>query len=116
MAVKMSGFEFKKFWNDSEYWPGKDGETYVEEEEITVNDVVIDELVDPDSVKDTDIVVINGGYINSDNESIDGRELEKHFKLWKKKQSKTTFLVECDKSNLDGIKSAILAAGGKVVL
>lgn len=116
MTVKMSGLEFKSFWNDKNAWPGNDGDTYVEDETISVGDIEHVDGVETEDIKDTDIVKINGGYIYSTADtSLDGKSLETHFKQWKKNKSKTTFIVECDRSIEDAVKAAIIAAGGKVI-
>lgn len=116
MTVKMSGEEFKRFWSDRETWPGNDGDTYVEDEVISVGDVEHVNGVETAEIKDTDIVKIKGGYIYSTvDTSLDGKSLETHFKQWKKKQFRATFLVECDKSLEESIKAAIIVAGGKII-
>lgn len=116
MTVKMSGEEFKRFWSDKKAWPGNDGDTYVEDEVISVGDIEHVDGVETADIKDTDIVKINGGYIYSTADtSLDGKSLETHFKQWKKNQSRATLLVECDKALEESIKAAIIAAGGKII-
>lgn len=46
----------------------------------------------------------------------DGNEpsFEAHFKKWRRVQNTVSFVVECDKANLDALKVAIRAAGGSV--
>lgn len=111
----MSGAEFKKFWEDKTAWPGNDGQTYVDDEEIEISGTLYLTGVDVDVVKDDDIVKITGGFISSDDPKIDGTMLEAHYKAWKKKQKTTSMIVECPVDKLEAIKDELKKLGAKIV-
>lgn len=106
--MKVTGAEFKKFYNDSSIWT--EG-VYHEEVVFAVNGVVVDELSDP--LLDTDIVSFSGGFItNEDNANLG--TFTGAFRKWKKKRSAALFVVECDINNVNHVKQCIHQAGGKV--
>lgn len=113
MAVKTNGAEFKRFYNDQAFWPE---DAWHEEEEIEVNgsplldDCCIEEIPDAATVKITGGVVL--GLPNKGRG--EGPSLEAHFKKWLRTQNTVSFVVACDKANLDALKVAIRAAGGSV--
>lgn len=109
--VKSTGAEFKRFYNDSTFWPD---DVWHEEEVVTVNGVVLDGEVSFDAIADDAQVGIEGGIVNSPRLEWKEPSFEAYFKRWRKLQSTTTFLVECDRSVVDAVKKAIVAAGGRV--
>lgn len=114
MATKTTGAEFKRFYNDGAFWPKYDGNTWHEDEILTVNGVVQEEGVDTDALPDEAEVKIEGGIVFGP--EWDGNEpsFEAYFKRWRKKQNTASFLVECDLSQLEAVKAAVKTAGGRV--
>lgn len=114
MSVKTTGAEFKQFYEDERFWPQDDGKTWHDDEVITVNGVVLSDGVDTDRMPDDALVTVEGGMVFSP--QWDGNEpsLEAYFKRWRKLQTTRTVLVECDAANLDAVKAAVKAAGGRV--
>ena len=107
MTVKTTGAEFKRFYNDSEFWP--EG-VWHEEEEILADGEETDIL---DEISGNAVVSITGGIVFG----IEGKEpsLESWFRAWRKKQTTASFVVECEVVDKAEVIAAIIAAGGKVV-
>lgn len=111
MARKTSGKELKAFYADDSFW--KEG-VWHEDEEILVNGQSVEDL-EIGGLKDTDEISITGGYVfGPDWERSNGPTFESFFRRWKKRQTTTTFVVQCDLSQADAIKAAIRAAGGRI--
>ena len=106
--IKTTGYEFKKFYADDSVWP--EGAWY-DDAEIDADGVDIEDIK---SIQDSSIVRIYGGSVY--NFSAEPQvSMETHFKRWKKKQTTTQVIVECDKAKFTEIVAAIKAAGGKVL-
>jgi len=118
MAVKCTGAEFKRFYADSKYWIGpeqsKEDHTWHDDGLFYVNDVEQPEGIDTDQLLDTDTVKIEGGVVFGEVVGPKEPSLESYFKRWKKEQTTTAFLVECDIAMVEAVKKAVIAAGGKV--
>jgi hypothetical protein len=56
------------------------------------------------------------GFIGNDYTGKRVRSIDSQINIWRKKTSHSTFLVEAEKDALDDVKSAILSAGGKIIL
>jgi hypothetical protein len=111
MSVKMSGAEFKKFYEDDEFWP--DG-VWHEDAQISVDGEDRPDGVESNEVSDTSVVVIEGGALFGEQWEYEGPSLETYFRRWRKKQTTTFLTVECDHTKLEAVKAAIKAAGGKI--
>lgn len=110
MAKKTTGAEWKRFYNDDEFWPG---DTYHDDTLVEVNGK-IDEDADLGAVQDSDIIVIREGYVFSANgEGI--RSLASHFSRWQKQQSTARVVVEVPKDQLDALKAQLASFGAKVI-
>ena len=109
MSVKTTGFEFKRFYFDPEWWP--DG-TWHDEEEVTIDGKVADGETDLGEVSDNSIMVIQRGVVFS-RTGKDLGSLEDHFKRWRKKQVTVSFVVEVHRDKEVAVREAIRAAGGK---
>lgn len=109
MSVKTTGAEFKRFYNDSAFWPG---ESWHEDECVTVNGEDWSDDHDYNVIPDDATVRVEGGVVLG----LGGSEpsLEGHFKRWRKQHSVASFLVECDGARVEEVKAAIRAAGGRV--
>lgn len=114
MGVKASGAELKAFYNDVVFWPPGEGNTWHEDESVTVNNQTWEgEYTD---VPDNAQVVIDGGIVFSTKwEEGDAPSFETYFKRWRKAQSTAFLSVECPKDKEAAVRAAIKAAGGKVV-
>ena len=111
MAVKTTGAEFKRFYEDPVFWPE---DTWHEDTVITVDDNECEDI-EVEAINDSSIVVIEGGVLMGPQWEHEGPSLETYFKRWRKQQTTSTFLVQCDNAKLDAIKAAIKAAGGRIV-
>lgn len=110
MVAKSTGAEFKRFYQDPEFWP--DG-AFHEDVIFKVDGHTQEDGIDVQTLRDNSTVTIEGGIVlgvfNDNEPSVDA-----YFKRWKKQQTRTSFLVECEVSKLDAVKAAIKAAGGRV--
>jgi hypothetical protein len=103
--VTISGAEFKKFYNDTEWWP--EG-VYHDDASITVDgkDAYQYEKTDLDKVPDESIITLDGGIV-TDIEGIDHGSLDSYFKKWKKTQTTKTLLLEVKKEDVDKLLQVI---------
>ena len=107
MTVKTTGAEFKRFYFDDAYWP--DG-TWHEDDEILADG---EEPGILDEITGNAVVSITGGIVFG----IEGKKasLESWFRAWRKKQTTTSFVVECEIVDKAEVIAAIIAARGTVV-
>jgi hypothetical protein len=115
MAVKTTGVEWKRFYNDQEYWP----KGRYHDEEVIYIDGVMPEEVDLDNIPDAAVMKIEGGYVADDTvgqiKDTTINSLEGHFKKWRKKQSTESIVIEVDKSKVEELKAALKSLGAKIV-
>ena len=104
MTVKTTGAEFKRFYNDAEFWP--EG-VWHEDDVILANGEEVDII---DDIPETAAVAITGGVVFG----LEGEEpsLEAWFRKWRKKQTTASFVVECDVSKQADIIAVIISTGG----
>lgn len=118
MTVKCTGAEFKRFYNDPEYWVSPerspDNHTWHDDEMIAVNDVELRDGIEVEKLNDTDRVLIDGGVVFGQVVGPKEPGLESYFKRWRKAQNTTSIVVDCPKEKLAAILAAIKAAGGTV--
>ena len=113
MSVKTTGAELTRFYFDDAYWP--DG-AWHEYEEIEVNGSPLSEDSGIEEVPDDAVVKITGGaVIGLPGCGNGGPSFEGHFKRWRKSQNTVSFVVECDKKDVDILKTSIRTFGGKVL-
>lgn len=93
MAVKTTGAEFKRFYNDKAFWP--EG-TWHEDEVMTVDGKDQEGGVDIDALRDESEVRIEGGIVFGPQFDQNEPSFEGYFKRWRKLQTTATFVVECD--------------------
>jgi len=111
MATKTTGAEFKRFYSDKAIWGESPGAIWHDDDVVTVNGVVQEDLAD-ENFPDGAAVTISDGVVYG----VAGEpSFETFFKRWKRAQTTASFPVECDISKLDAVKAAIQAAGGKVL-
>jgi len=121
MAVKCTGAEYKAFMASD--W----GEMFMDDFVISINGVDVDFQYGgldeaEDAMQPSDKVVIKEGGVYEPvqiHDSVCGhdtyvRSLESHFKLWRKAQTTSFLSVECQNDKLEAVKTAIVAAGGKI--
>lgn len=115
MTIKATGAEFKRFYNDDKVWPADGGDIWHEDEVLTVNGIVQESGIDCDQIPDDAQVTIAEGIVFGP--QWDGNEpsFETYFKRWRKSQNTASLVVECDIAVLEAVKTAIKAAGGKVI-
>lgn len=112
MTVKMSGAEFKRFYNDPSLWPE---DTWHEDAAIEVDGIDQPDGVDVDNLSDTAKISITGGVLFGPQWEDEGPSLETYFKRWRKKQTTCVLIVECDQSDIEAVKLALKQAGARVV-
>lgn len=110
MAAKMTGAEFKRFYNDPLSWP--EG-TWYEDGVITVDGVEQEEIHE-DKISDTAKVVIVCGVVFLNQDDREGVAFDTYFRRWLKMQTMRQLVVQVDASKLDAVVAAVKAAGGKV--
>ena len=112
MATKTTGTELKRFYADPEFWP--DG-IWHEDEEISIDGEDPPEDFEIEKIPDDAVCLVANGVVMGP--PLEGKEpsFETYFKRWRKKQTTTTLVVECEILKLDVIKAAIKSAGGHVL-
>jgi len=108
--MRISGFEFKKFYNDNQYWGDEqywDGQILVTQAGKTIDDI------DLTTIDDDSLVNISGAavFLHSEHEGI---LFTTYFRKWRKQQSIRHLLVEIHESKVTKLKSYIRSLGGKV--
>jgi hypothetical protein len=111
MSVRTNGAEWKRFYADPTFWP--DG-AYHEDEEITINGEAADWGVDLTAVADDAVMTVSHGVVFL-GEDDSGPSLETHFKRWRRAQTTVCIACEVHRDKVDAVKSAIRAAGGRVI-
>lgn len=107
MALKISGQEFKLFYNDDVYWP----EDAYHEGGILVDGE--DQDIDLTTVNDDAIISIDDSMVCFAHS--DPIPLQTYFKKWRKKQAVRQIMVQVDSGKLNAVIEAVKAAGGKIV-
>lgn len=111
MSVKTTGSLFKKFYADATVWL----EGYYHDDTVITVDGKLDEgYVDLSEVKDAAVIVVSSGWI-IDGDGAAVVDFGTALKRWLKKQDTVSLIVECDASQVEAVKAAIKAAGGKVL-
>lgn len=113
MAIKLTGAEWNRFYNDTTAWP--DG--WYHEDAVVSVDGVLDEYGDLDlsTVADDAEVVVSGGIIYKGDYSSPGNSVEGHLRKWRKAQTMTNIIVEVPKDRLEAVKEMLASLGAKVV-
>lgn len=111
MATKITGAEFWAFYEDKTFWG--DG-VWHDDTCITVNGKEVTDY-ERTNIPDNAQLVIDGGVVYLNDGDEDGIAFESHLRKWRKLQKTTQIAVECPKDQLDAVKAAIKAAGGKVL-
>ncbi len=113
MTVKTSGAEFKAFYEDDKYWPNDFGQTYHEDECLSVDGEVFEE--DYVSIPDDAKVTICGGIVYSPKWSRESApSFETYFKRWRTLRDTVVVVAEVNKEQVEAVKDFIKSIGGKV--
>lgn len=113
MPTKTTGAEFKRFYDDKQFWPD-DADTYHEEEVVMVNGKDHGDN-GYENIPDDAVVTLSHGIVFNAQQGSDEPSFETYFKRWRKLQSTTSLIVECDIANRDVVVAAIRSAGGRVI-
>lgn len=122
--VKTTGREFKRFYNDPDFWL-PEGETWHDDTCIRVNGVVLTDE-DPGAVPDDCVLELECGWVygvpprlmaqvNHAAASSSDMAMVDYFNIWLKRQTTVSLVVECSRSQVDAIIAAVTAAGGTVI-
>lgn len=109
MPTKTTPDEWNKYLKDDSAW---EGGQYFDDLEIIVNGVEIEDYYPEDFSRDSTIVITGGIIIDGDGNEVS--TVEQHFKKWRKRQPTDFLVVEINKGIVRLVKSAIIAAGGKI--
>lgn len=112
MAVKISGFEWKKFYEDKTVWP--EG-AYHDDDTITGSDGV-DYSCNADNIPVDVTITLEGGayYKTKDTPPGDSQDLEKVFKKWRKAQKVEYLIVESPKECRERLNTFLKSIGAKI--
>lgn len=110
MPTKTTGAEFKRFYDDKQFWPDN-SDTYHEYEVVLVNGEDHGDKGYENIPDDAIVILIHGIVFNAQHGS-EEPSFETYFKRWRKLQTTTSIVVECDISKRDAVVAAIQAAGG----
>ena len=115
MTVKTTGIEIKRFYSDKDFWPDDNGDTYHDSEEIFVDGTSLAIEKSIFDIPDSAVVSIRGGVVFGPMWDSHEPTFEAYFKRWKKRQTTTTIVIECDVTAKAAVIAAIKASGGKAV-
>jgi hypothetical protein len=109
MSVKVSGAEWKRYYDDKVAWPE---EAYHDDTVILVDGKLPGDDFDLGEVADTAVLEVQNGFVIFP----DGRDedLQDHFERWRIGQSEVFCVFRAPKNALEAIRTAIVAAGGTV--
>lgn len=109
-AVKMTGADLKRFYNDDALWV--DG-MFQEDAEIHINGKQASDTLDADKVDNAAAVEIRGGDVMS-GEGDYVCSLPELAQRWFDAQTHTIVTVKIEKSKLEALRAAVKAAGGEI--
>lgn len=111
MSVKMTGKEFKAFYDDPAVWG--DNKATAPDSVISIDGVEVDDW-DMTTIADEAIVKVLSGYMEDAPAGVP-ESFAGAARWWLKRQATATLVIECHKDKLEAVKAAIKAAGGKVL-
>ena len=115
MAVKTNGAEFKRFYNDTTFWPEDQGDTYHKNEVLIINGQKVEDL-ELSAIADTDALTLSGGVVYSPSwPRQEAPSFEAYFKRWRAKQREHHLVVKVDAAKLDAVKAALSAVGATFI-
>ena len=118
MPTIATGAEFKRFYNDPEFWPEDEGKTWHDDTAVEINGVEYGSDtsdIDYNEIADNAKVKVLSGVVYGPKLGDDGVAFDTYFRRWQKKQNTVTLVVEVDKAKLEAVQAAVRAAGGKIV-
>ena len=113
MAVRTTGVEWKRFFNDRAAW--RPGVRY-EDAEIIVDDKLWEgDAADLATIPDSAFLSISGGIVYLLLSDTNGPTLEVYFRRWRRLQNTVFITCEAPRTSADAVRDAIIAAGGLVL-
>jgi hypothetical protein len=109
MTVKLSGAEFRRFFDDPAVW-GR--ETYYEDAVLRVNGRDVDSWPDFDhqKVADCDVVTFQGGFLANAPQGVP-EALEACVRWWVRRQNLRQLVIEVPAHKLPAVREALAALG-----
>ena len=111
MSKKTTGIEFKKFYNDSTYWPVG---SYHDDTEILVNGVEWEDAYE--EIPDIATVTIHGGMLYENEGTNEGIPFESFFRKWRKQQKVTVLVIEVPNDKLEEVLRRLTESQIKVLV
>jgi len=105
MTVKMTGAEFKRYYNDDDAW--QEG-WWHEDAQIEIDGETHDDV--PGDIDDSAKVRIIGGAIVRGHEDLEAISMEGHARKWLKTQSTVSLAFDVPKDKVEAVKAAVKAA------
>lgn len=106
----LTGAEFKQFYNDASIWAE---DTYVEDDVLAINGVD-GAVLDPDALKDTDLVQVRSGYLVMAPPGVPEGHVEA-VRHWKRSRATRTLVIEVPAELQDEVVRQVQAAGGRIL-
>ena len=118
MKRKLTGAEFKRFYDDPIVWGVEDSRTrsdatYVDDLLITIDGIETEDF-EPERISDGAEVEILSGYLVHPQKGVP-EDFAAAAVWWKRRSSMVLVVAEIDRSKLDALLAAIKGAGGKVL-
>jgi hypothetical protein len=115
MPIKISGADFKRFYNDPAIWGGEKSDTYLDDDHVTINGKEFPEDADIiDIIKDDDVLVVSSGYLANPQSGVP-EDYVAAIRWWLRRQKLRTMVVEYEESKREQVLAALKAAGAKVL-
>jgi hypothetical protein len=113
MGIKLTGAEWKTFMDDEAVW----SDHYMDDDVIIMDGITYgdDRTHNLPEVAPTARIEVVSGVICCEEPPYEYQDLVSAIRRWKKAQTTISFVVEIHKDKADAVKSAVKAAGGKVV-
>lgn len=114
MAIKMTGAEWKKFYDDQTVWKGG---AYHDDSCILVNGVNVDddENIEIDKVDDNAVVEIECGLFYESEKVRDPVDLLPVIRAWRKRQEFDIVSVQIPKDKKADLERLLADFGGKIL-
>jgi len=113
MSVKVSGKEWKRFYEDDSAWFGN---AYHDDVQITIDGIDGNDVPDLGKIDDNAKVVLSGGLFFP-NDAVETKPLDlvAVFKKWLARQKMSAVVVDIPKDKIDVLKEFLKQIGGKLV-
>ena len=111
-GITMSGADYREFYHDRSVWGERD-EGWLDEDDICVNGVIADFAPTPENCPDSAIVTFSYGAMVDGPHN--GEDLTDVARKWLLNRTYITLTVCVKKDDIENLKAAIKAAGGRVL-